>query len=238
MKIARWTISKQNSMNNKIALFSLKKSIESFEKLYPEFKKYVCYNNIDYEDIKFLHNKNVEFVDQKKHLQEIDISPHDSFWKYYPPRLSISSYEVFIDNDIIFHKQIPELNLFLNQRKILFTSGYKEFYGQFDSLVKKRIKLNTGFFGLPPFFDFKKEINNTINKNKIKKLKSHFDDQGLFCLILNKNEYIQIPLEVFNVCNSNLDFADYKLGLCATHFAGINRKNFSYFKKFVLSKLL
>lgn len=236
MNIARWTINK--NLNNKLSLFSLKKSIESFEKIYPNFKNYICYNNIDYESISFLSNKNLKFIDQKKYIQEINISPYDSFWKYVPPRLNIFSYEIFIDNDIIFHKKIPELDLFLSDKKLLFSSSHKFFYGQFNCFIKNKIKLNTGFIGVPPFFDFKKNINEILNECEIKKIKTHFDDQGLFCLILNNEKHIQIPLDVLNVCNSNCNFAKYKLGSSATHFAGINTKDFSYFKQFILNNLL
>ena len=234
-KIVRWTISDQNLENQKVCLFSLKKSIESFSNNYPFFKKFICYNNISFQKIKFLENINVEFIDQKKYSKEINISPHDSFWKYIPPRIDINSYEIFIDNDVIFHKKIPELDLFLNDKKLLFSSSHKIFYGQFNFFIKNRIKLNTGFIGIHPFFDLKKNINEILNKCKIKKIKTHFDDQGLFCLILNNEKHIQIPLDVLNVCNSNCNFAKYKLGSSATHFAGINTKDFSYFKKFILS---
>lgn len=231
--IVRWTISNCR----KSGLYCLKKSIKNWRRLYPSHELCVCHNNINEATYKYLKRiEDIKLINQNNFAGELKCAPFDTSWKFYPPRIDIDSYEIFVDNDLIVYKHLQELKYFFDNKILIVSSAHKNFYGNFENLLKDKIKINTGFFGIPPAFDLKFHLNNCIDL--ISQWKNHEDDQGAFCHIMQHFEYIVVSLETLQICNSNVDFAPYALGMCGTHFAGINYGDNRYFKKYINAEIL
>jgi hypothetical protein len=228
--IVRWTI----GPCNRLGLTCLKRSIKSWIKTFgrPSNGIFVCHNGIKTKELDILRDLDVDLIEQSKYKSSLKIPPFDSAWKFYPPRISKDDHEVFIDNDLIVYSKFSELDNFLSRKDAaIVTAAHKPFFGNFQNRIpKEQDAINTGFFGLPPEFDFGSELNNTIGNQR---WETHSDDQGAFCLAVKKLDLIVVPLKVIWVANPNVGFAPYKEGSSGTHFAGSNHGNFSYLKSFL-----
>lgn len=211
--LIRWTIGNV-SQDGIECLF---KSISCWKSLYGDLFEYVvCYNNIDVNKLNF----DVNLINQNDFRNSLPISPNLTAWKLYPPRLSLQSHEIFIDNDLIIYKKIPLIDRFLKSKNLFFcTEGLKRNFGIYSKDNYKELKLNSGFFGIPPYFDFCKFIENKIKKDWT----TWFDEQGLVASILSQNNLEIISLEDISICLNQ-----FKMGLYGIHFVGLNDKN-NYF---------
>jgi hypothetical protein len=224
---ARWTIGPVSVTGHEI----LRKSIAEFSLVYPEFERVVCFNHININKIqdlsKFatLHNQNEETVPCKL------LAPDDNLeeatgcgWKLVPPRLNIDSLELFIDNDIIIRKRLPQIDEWIERKDCgLIAEGLnrKRMYGIFDSFVPPNIHANAGLFGLPPGLDFGKQIVDYANL--LHSGLGGFNEQGLtVAIIVNMPKYIMVPLSKLHISEDSSDFP--KKIPDAIHFVGANRK--------------
>lgn len=218
----------------------LNESVRRFNKLYGSlFFKTICYNQLNTKQINKLPKHLVDqIIDQNKFSKDLKISPPlkkaGTAWKLYPPRLSLNTHEIIIDNDLIIYKNLEEIEEFLkNKDQFLITEGYRRSYNKtFDKNIKSNFIINSGFVGLPPFFDYKKEIDNILDINK--KWENHFDEQSIVANILqNKKTKIinlnKISINGYNTGNFN--------GECGTHFNGINQGFNTRWMEFLMVKL-
>lgn len=96
--IIRWTIGGNVSQHG---IDCLGNSINCWKDLYGDsFDYFLCYNNIDVNKLNF----GVNLINQHEHLNSLSIQPNSTAWKLYPPRISLQSHEIFIDNDLIIYK--------------------------------------------------------------------------------------------------------------------------------------
>lgn len=155
--LVRWTI---GGIVQEESFLCLEKSIYLWKKLYGEYFNYaICCSDI--EIFKRINKiKNVSIINQKKYLKQLPFYPHDTFWKFCPPRLSLTTHEIIIDNDILLYEKSPTINWFLSQKKYaISTAAHKAMHGCFFSfLLKSNFKINTGLIGFPPDYDFEKEL--------------------------------------------------------------------------------
>lgn len=249
--VARWTIGDVSETGFKI----LYESVKKFHNIYPEFKKIICYNNINLNKIKHLESY-AEFFQQKEIdslIKLLPSNPNDDHqadgcgWKLCPPRLSCDSHELFIDNDLVILKRIEEIDRWLKcNDKTIISEGHprSRMFGIFDKHIPDNIRACAGLFGLPPNFDFAKEII------KLKKLtcKPNFliggwDEQGLTTAIVTKSDFVLIPLSKVYISEDwvdkplgNVDYIDYH----GIHFVGANRKpwhrGWKFYKKICFQK--
>jgi hypothetical protein len=230
--LVRWTIGNVNKTGHEI----LKKSIRSFKKLYPNFDYIVCYNEIKYNDSDKIEG--IEYFSQSHECCDIPVKPFSiNAWKLFPPRLRINSYELFLDNDLVIHKKIPQIDEFLNNDRPLCYGTHdkhRDFpYGRFSNFFSKNENnfiLNSGIFGLPPGYDFEKEIIYFINKISLKKWE-YFDEQGLVAKCLLNKKPIFINANEISNC-----WMDYKHGEYGCHFCEHNTKNLTAWKKYKKQK--
>jgi len=229
--LVRWTIGKVSKIGHEI----LKESIESFKKIYPEFDYIVCYNEIDSSDLEKLEN--VSYFLQTHDCCNIQIKPFSiNAWKLFPPRLRINSHEIFLDNDLVIHKRIPQIDNFLQNNKPLcygcIDENRRPPYGKFSNFFpKNNFILNSGIFGLPPNYDFENEITINIKKVNLKKWEN-FDEQGLVAkCLLNKNPIFVNEYDISNC------WLDYKYGKYGYHFCGHNTKKHIPWKKYKKQKI-
>jgi len=228
--IVRWTVGNVSKMG----IRCLDASVGHFKHLYGNlFDYYICYNQIKFSKIKFLNKYNIKFIDQTQHFNSLKIPPVQNHpcWKIYPPRIDKSVHEIFIDNDLVIYKKIPLIDFFLEQKDLFFiTEGYRKSYGIFNSLIPDNFVVNTGFFGLPPHYDFKKDLDLNLDSWKPSSLKvhedlkskGHFDEQGLIAFILMNKKIKKIYLNEINIPIFERKFLKGEYG---NHFVGINRKH-------------
>lgn len=222
--IVRWTIGNVSSEGFEC----LEKSVSNFIKLYgDQFDYFICYNNIKEEKLKWSRDLKINLINQHDHIDSINITPvgHNPCWKLYPPRINKNAYEIFIDNDLILHKKI-NLDKFIEKNVFFITQALKKNYGSLDEKITSDNYYNTGFFGLPKNFDFKKHINKLIKKYKIDLNSDHFEEQGVVAHIFHKNN----P-EIILLGDIYVSFEDYQMGKYGLHFVGLNTdiQRFWYF---------
>lgn len=225
--IARWTIGPVTNCGKAI----LRESISIFANIYPEFDRVICFNNLNSLELSDLL-KLASLYEQEEKSVPCTLSAPDSNlveatgcgWKLAPPRLNINSMELFIDNDIIIRKRLPEIDEWLNTKNCgLISEGLhrKRMYGIYDPFIPKGINANAGLFGLPPNFDFQKEI--TEYANFLNGGLGGYNEQGLtVATIVNMPKYIMVPLTKLHISEDHAEFP--KILPDAIHFVGANRK--------------
>lgn len=154
----RWTVGESVS---KEGLKCLSHSIFLLKKNYGDsYDYFICHNG---DNVKSCNFTGVNFIDQRNHVKSLSVKPHSTAWKLYPPRIRLNSHEIFLDNDLIIYNILPIIDRFINEKDIFFcTQAYKRNYGNYDSKILKNQNLNTGLFGIPPFFDFAKNIESRL----------------------------------------------------------------------------
>lgn len=201
----------------------LNESVYSFRKFYPDAEFHICYNQI--EPNKLSHFNDIQLHNQLDFLSSFPIKPLDGYqvhWKLYPPRISKDVHEITIDNDIVIFDKVREIDLFLQSKDhTLLYQGLHGLHGSFSKYIPNGIRINSGIFGMPPYFDFINEMNNLLT---VSDWKNKFDEQGLIALVLLKNKkYFIIPLTTIPILESDFDIDAITSDLCCGyHFVGVN----------------
>ena len=251
--IIRWTIGNVS----KLGIKCLHTSVNLMLNIYGDkFDYYICHNSIDLNKIRKLE-RYARFIDQKKITDCLSIKPVENCccWKFYPPRINIKVHEIFIDNDLIIHEEMPAIEEFLKSDDLfMVTEGHQSYYGKFQNKIKKDFMICAGFFGLPPNFNFSKHLNENFNilkewksasymekvlKTKIltldewdKRNLEWFDEQGLMAFILQNKKLKVVPM-------SEVQLGPIK-GKYGTHLCGANlglKCDEKVFKKYFKSLL-
>jgi hypothetical protein len=223
--LVRWSIGK---FKTKYSLDCLRISIKKFKKIYgDQFNYILCINNDELKNIDF----GIPVFDQTLSIKSLSVPPEGPAWKIYPPRLNYHGHEIFMDNDLIIHKRIKIIDIFLKTNDIIFaTEGYKKRFGKYDNIVPEKTKINTGLFGVPPEYNLYKKIEEKIKGP----WESHFDEQGILAAIFFEEKKFEIiPLEEIFVCADKYVLTPYGM-----HFVGLNGGKISYFKKHLTQMVL
>lgn len=212
--LVRWTIGPVNPAGFK----SLKLSISFFKKIYKGLFDYViCHNTLNNEQLDLLASLETDLFEQGPEAGMFP--PLGVAWKLYPPRLRKDAHEIFIDNDLIVLKQLPQIEKFLSTSDtFIYTESPNRFYGQYKYQVPEHFKMNSGLFGLPPRFDLKKEIMET--SKPFQRWTDKYDEQGLLATIFSKVATIQIPLSDMPVCGPR--YNNFEFGKKGYHFVLLN----------------
>jgi hypothetical protein len=195
----------------------LKLSVFHFRKLYKDsFRYVVCYNGLSNSQKKLLPD--VELLDQSNFMKSLPVFPCGPAWKLYPPRISVETHEIIIDNDIVIYKKPEAIAEFLKEKDMfVVTESLKRSYsGIYQKDIPENFNINSGFVCLPPNFDYRKELL----KNKLKKWENHFDEQTLVAKVLS----VQKKIKIINLSEIYVCFDRYKEGSCGVHLVGLNNK--------------
>lgn len=218
--VIRWTI----GLVSDFGFSSLKKSIESFRSIYKnEFDYFLCYNSLDKRHFDMISDLEVQMVEQKPCADMFD--PLGVAWKLYPPRLRLCSHELFIDNDLIILRRIKEIDDFLSSGNLFLYSESRldRPYGEYESEVASELKMNSGFFGIPPEFDFEKEIKKKMAESLHDKWVQNFDEQGLVASIFSSQKRLKkISLNDIFICGPGLKKSEFLFGRNGYHFVKLN----------------
>jgi hypothetical protein len=105
---------------------------------------------------------------------------------------------------------LPKIDEFLSSSKNLCLEDPITFQGKYHKLFKKGEAYNSGLIGLPPQYDFGKEVFDFWSKNKIFNL-NHNDEQGLLTKVLTKDKnYILIKKTEIIECHRGNFCVPYK----------------------------
>lgn len=217
---------------NKWGIICLEHSIAQIRKLY-KAEIVVCYNgNSD-----LVAHLPVTLVNQHGVFTNGLPDPIGVSWKLYPPRLYPTEHEIFIDNDLILHEHIEEIDDFLaSTDKTLLLEEENRVYGRFSRHVPKNLRINTGLFGVPPNFNLETRLKAIVGKtwehNALGKYEASWswDEQGAIAYILSSQKYTLIPKESITNC------ARTWIRGKGNHFIGLNRDSQKPFKAYLLSK--
>lgn len=218
--ILRWTIGPSSHAGFKALL----RSVRLIKKIYPNFELYICHNGLNTYEQNFLKGFRVNLIQQTNGL---NCSPSGVAWKLYPPRIDMTRHEIFVDNDLILHKPLEEIDWFLEQsNSFIVTEGLGRVFGNKESLIPKNLRINSGLFGIPPNFDFAQKINE-LSKGSC--WEDCFNEQGTVAAIVCQNDYKIIPLKTVAICNEGR----FKPGTHGTHFCGLNKGLFESWNKYL-----
>jgi hypothetical protein len=127
-----------------------------------------------------------------------------------------------------------EIDQWLKGNYCIISEGIGRNFGIYDKLIHPDLKICAGFFGLPPNFDFYKEILLHCKLLKGKTLGS-WDEQGLVTSIATNNNHIVVPLTSMAIVEPSFDMP---LNSSAYHFVGANRlEKHEKWEQFKLSKI-
>ena len=233
--VVRWVIGDCHDLGYEV----LYESILNFKKIYKDkFIYCVCFNN---KKIKNNLKKSLDLVDhifdQKKFTKSVSYNPkliNGPHWKLYPPRLLHDQHEIIIDNDIVIYKEIEEINAFLLSNTFLITSPIKRSYSkQFGGKIKKNFNINSGLVGLPPGFDYKKEIENILSEGSGSWME-HFDEQTVVAAIMQNKKLTIIPFSTLSACCNGTKML---IGEKGTHFLGVNKGFKKWWREFKIKNL-
>ena len=189
--LARWTMGKVAKNGWDV----LSESIRLFPRVYPEFDLVVCYNNLSYDELIKLKSFGVPVHEQKSCQAEFpfnsstDPKSKSFAWKLVPTRLHPNCHELWIDNDIVIRRRIPEIDMWLSfEDSAIISYGYNPDYGRFINSIASCHTFCAGLFGLPPGFDFKSQIVKYCDGLPL----YGFDEQGLVSLIVSEMSHIVI----------------------------------------------
>jgi len=203
----------------------LLRSVRLIKKIYPSFELYICYNGLNKDQQNFLKGFGINLIAQQ--TKGLNCNPSGVAWKLYPPRIDITRHEIFIDNDLILYKPLDEIDWFLERsNSFIITEGLWRVFGNKESFVPKNLRINSGLFGIPPYFDFAQKINDLCKGSC---WEDYFNEQGTVATIVCQNDYKIIPLHTVAICNEGR----FKPGTHGTHFCGLNKGFFESWNKYL-----
>jgi hypothetical protein len=111
-----------------------------------------------------------------------------SLWKLCPARVRLESHEIIVDNDLIIFDSFPELEKFLSSSDIsLMNTDLRRWLGRYEKTIRRDVCPNAGIIGLPPGFDFAKQVFYTWKKYDGSQFFQNNDEQGLVSQTLIDN---------------------------------------------------
>lgn len=161
--LVRWTFGETKARKISWQAWEMLECSVKFAKiLFPKARLVICANNLSpsvQATLSGISTMNeVELLDTtdclKENLQNDKVK--NSWWKYAPPRLDSSKYEIILDNDVILWKMPPTLLSSIREGALVALSDaagryYGDFFNEVDA-YDQGLCLNAGLIGMPPGF--------------------------------------------------------------------------------------
>jgi hypothetical protein len=216
--LLRWTIGPVSERG----LTMLSISIRSFRRLYGDtFDLCIQHNGLDNAQLLKVKRNNVPLFKQF-HSQDVEYAPEGCKWKLYPPRMRQDSHEIVMDNDLIIHKRLPQIDAFLAaDNTCIITEAIKRCYGRYDPLIPEGICYNVGLYGMPPGYDLSRHVRDVQKGEAPRRWQTYFDDQGLVtaCFQRHSGPVTVIPRSMVSI---SLHEEVMPEGTHGVHFVGGN----------------
>ena len=97
-----------------------------------------------------------------------------------------------MDNDVVVVRIFPKIEEFLSSNRPLLLKEPFRYLGRYDCLFLPTEKYNSGFYGLPPNFDFAAALRSAWEANGTFRGLNYADEQGLITYVLKNNSPIFI----------------------------------------------
>jgi hypothetical protein len=227
----------------------LKESIIRTCKVFGDrFDYMICYNNMSASDLQFI--KRISPFVTIYHQDWIDcpIADHmtsprladgtvrtdahicgGSLWKLCPPRMRIDSYEIIMDNDIVFFESINQIEEFLVSSRPMLLRENIRWLGIYDNLFAPNEIFNSGFVGLPPGFDYQSKLRKAWKDNGSLCKLTYADEQGLITYVLKQENPIIInPEDIIELHQLGLA-ADFNGSLCYSKYNFTEKNKAAHF---------
>jgi hypothetical protein len=230
MVLFRWTCGNTTVAGLETLARSVKLAKKAFDGYPVEYA--VCYNNLTELQVEQLQKLDVPLVRQEPtHLlrpyldagtdQRNRHKTGGSLWKICPPRLAPDKHEIVCDNDVLIHS-IDQIKPFLDGDCTMFARTGVRYYGTYAHLISEGA-YNSGLIGMPPGFDFQKEIVDIIYDNPVAKF-TYGEEQALvIAALLKYPRHVVLEVRDMYELKTDLDgFTDI------IHFIGVNRADRHY----------
>jgi len=165
----------------------------------------VCYNNMDVDRLRFIRHisKNITLYEQSFsdfplpesavcHLGQtkLDGPYRGTAWKLCPARLRPDAHEIIMDNDIVIFQQFQALSSFLStdDHTMLLRERFQNL-GIYTHCFEATETYNSGFIGLPPGYDFGKDLLLSWERVNRYPILSPADEQGLVTFVLKGTKH-------------------------------------------------
>jgi hypothetical protein len=177
----------------------------------------------------------VRCYEQSEFASSLPLAPTGPAWKLYPPRFSLGTHELILDNDVVLQTIPPLIDSWLGQERLLCSEAYKRNYGQFDGYIPSQVMINTGVLGLPPKFDFRGELLRIIQQAGVTLWETHFCEQGCVSSVFCKYNFLQLTLNDISV---GIPENPFDPGLHGIHFVGLNAGWSTWWRQYLCGKML
>jgi hypothetical protein len=219
--IFRWTIGDISLDGLDLFQHAIKRTIQSFG---PKFRYVICSNaqqlKQKIEKLASIHKieyKQCEWCEFPLPDGVCEPNPTDrqgSFWKLCPARINIDTHELVVDSDVLFLNRPGVVDTFLSSNIPLVCQENIECSGKYHSYLNGAC-INSGLFGLPPGYDFAKELVRYWQAaGSMKPLLSR-DEQGLVNYTLTRNDHLKLTSDslVPLLANGKAKYATYDYAL-------------------------
>ena len=220
--IVRWTIGDVSEQGFACLWLSVRKMMAIYGK--EGFRYIVCHNGVARSRLDLVASR-VELVDQERFADSLPIPPSGVSWKLYPPRLDIEAREVFVDNDLVIHRRI---DLERMPASCFISEALGRNYGSLDPRIASTVNMNSGFFGVPPGLDLRREIAGVVEEFGVDWNNSYFEEQGVVAYIIHKNPHWVFRMNEIAVLWPKDDPRRWRSGSHGTHFVGLNKGDFPH----------
>ena len=153
-------------------------------------------------------------------------------WKTCPPRLNIDTHEIICDNDIVFVQQSNPIQEFIDGTRAMMAIDTVRFFGKLDHLHPSGEKWNSGLIGLPPGYDFGRELKRSWDSCGQPNHMGYGEEQSLITHVLKKQNPIIVGQDHVRELHPDTPhrFSDSD---CAFHFVESNRKEHRRAREFL-----
>jgi hypothetical protein len=158
-------------------------------------------------------------------------------WKFAPPRLFPTAFELALDNDAILWALPPSIDRWLasasRRGDCLLAQDARAAYGQLAPLAPADPALNSGIRGLPPGFDLERALLRTITAREQQLgrplvFDSELDEQGLQAAALSRAGRLHVvTMDEVAICSPFHPHSP-ELGRCGAHFVGLNSRHIAW----------
>ncbi len=116
-----------------------------------------------------------------------------TLWKVCPPRMRPDAHEVIVDNDLIILKKPPQIDAFLKSLdRTLILEEPVRYYGRYAHRIALEDHINSGLMGLPPGFDFGRQIRRVWEVEGSHRRITQEDEQGLLMAVMSGQPNIRL----------------------------------------------
>lgn len=199
--LLRWTVGSVSDAGYEVLKASIRITRDTLSKF--KFDYAICCNNQSPARLEWLKTLGVDVIEQNWSMLPIEhgMVPHkdrevvNAIWKVCPARVRPESHEIILDNDVILTRIPSQLQEFMDcNNAVLMLEDPLRWFGHYDHRLAPGLAINTGIIGLPPYYEFGREINEHWVGNGCKPNNTLADEQGLLALTIMESDHNKLTI--------------------------------------------